>query len=78
MTGRGGVLFSGGRAAGSAMMVDGPSRGCALVEAVTLTCVGGLPGILVAAGLLFGFWPAAKAARPDPVIALRYEMERMR
>jgi putative ABC transport system permease protein len=48
-----------------------------LVEAVTLSLIGGLAGVALGIGFVigvfFGFYPARKAARLNPVEALRFE-----
>ena len=45
----------------------------ALPTMIPLWAVGTGVSVSVGVGLFFGIWPAAKAARLDPVVALRYE-----
>ena len=69
LTGAGGVLgvlFSGGLA----MLIP---RVTSMQATVPLWSVGAGLAVSVGVGLVFGVWPAVKAARLDPVTALRYE-----
>jgi len=69
LTGAGGVI---GVAIGGlvAMVVDRVSPFPAVLQ-TTWVMIGLITSMAV--GLVFGLWPAAKAARLDPIEALRYE-----
>ncbi len=57
-------------ASGAAMIVD---RATPLMARIPPAWGGLGIGVVVVVGLVFGLWPATKAARLDPIEALRYE-----
>ncbi len=65
----GGIL---GIAAGYGM-AEAASRMLGFAPVVTLNAIALAVGVSTGVGLLFGIYPAAKAARLDPIDALRYE-----
>jgi putative ABC transport system permease protein len=69
LTGAGGII---GIVAGVGMCLLIPVISTTHAVVTTWAVVTGL-SVSVAIGLIFGVWPAVKAARLDPVEALRYE-----
>ena len=56
-----------------AEMMDDPTRQTDIQLILSKDVLGLATGILIAVGLLSGFWPAMRASRMDPIESLRYE-----
>jgi len=53
--------------------MDDPTRQTDIQLILSKDVLGLATGILIAVGLLSGFWPAIRASRMDPIESLRYE-----